>query len=122
MKDKFDKIVAALFIITVVWAASTYTVKGGIDAYKALNQGKTVDSFEVKRGEKSMTCISAWVGTQATLSCVPTQLLEVEVTYDQADFEAPAEEFEYPKCGGDTPPQDACWTEGGQLFPGYVLQ
>lgn len=90
MKDKASNIVSALFVIAVVWAAAVYIVKGSIDAYKALNQGKTVDSFEVKRGEKSMTCISAWVGTQATLSCVPTQLLEVEVTYDQADFEAPA--------------------------------
>lgn len=115
--------------ILLVACALLFTGSMGINMYKAVIATNSVESFEVERGDKSITCVTAWSGTQPTMSCLPTQWMEAEVVYDQADFQGsaneelvPANEYEYPVCGNGVPPQDACWTKNGNLFPGYVVQ
>lgn len=90
MKRKFEQVVEVAFFMTLFACAIVFVSKGATDIYKSLLQGNTVESFEVERGGKSLTCVTSWVATQATMSCLPTQWMEAEVVYDQADFEAPA--------------------------------
>lgn len=76
--------------ILLVACALLFTGSMTINMYKAVVATNSVESFEVERGDKSITCVTAWSGTQPTMSCLPTQWMEAEVVYDQADFEAPA--------------------------------
>lgn len=115
--------------ILLVACVLLFTGSMGINMYKAVIATNSVESFEVERGDKSITCVTAWSGTQPTMSCLPTQWMEAEVVYDQADFQGsaneelvPTNEYEYPVCGKQIPPHAACWTEKGNLYPGYVAQ
>lgn len=85
MKTKISKyLFPTLFLIMVL----QFIVMQSMNLYQSLQD--RVTSFEVDRGDASVTCVTAWAGAQATLSCLPSQWMEAEVVYDQADFEAPA--------------------------------
>lgn len=76
--------------ILVLACALLFTGSLAINMYKAVASKNTIESFEVARGDKSLTCVTAWAGTQPTMSCLPTQWMEAEVVYDQADFQGSA--------------------------------
>lgn len=129
MKAKFDKVMNYIFAIAILVSVISIGGKYTSDIYMSLKSTGSIESFEVERGGKSLTCVTSWVATQATMSCLPTQWMEAEVVYDQADFEGTAEEalvptneYEYPVCSKEVPPQGACWTKNGTLYPGYVVQ
>lgn len=90
MKAKFDKVMNYIFAIAILVSVISIGGKFTSDIYMSLKSTGSIESFEVERGQNSLTCVTAWVGTQATMSCLPTQWMEAEVVYDQADFEAPA--------------------------------
>lgn len=81
-----NRVIPVLMVAAVLVAI----VHMGLDVANSILKYGEVESFEVNRGDHSLTCVTAWAGTQATMSCLPTQWMEAEVTYDQADFEAPA--------------------------------
>lgn len=90
MKAKFDKVMNYIFAVAILVSVISIGAKYSTDMYQAISAGDTVETFEVTKGKNSLTCVSAWYGTQAVMNCLPTQWMEAEVVYDQADFEAPA--------------------------------
>lgn len=90
MKAALDKALNIVFPVAILVAVISIGGKFTSDIYMSLKSTGSIESFEVERGGKSLTCVTSWVATQATMSCLPTQWMEAEVVYDQADFEAPA--------------------------------
>jgi hypothetical protein len=84
MKTKVAKyLFPCVFMIMIL----QFIALQSMNLYQSLKD--EVTSFEVERGDNSITCVTAWAGGQATMSCLPSQWMEAEVVYDQADFEAP---------------------------------
>lgn len=90
MKATLDKAMNIAFAVAILVSVISIGGKYASDIFMSLKSTDSVESFEVERGGKSLTCVTSWVATQATMSCLPTQWMEAEVVYDQADFEAPA--------------------------------
>ena len=121
--ETIKKILNIALGVLLVAGVLLFTVSLGLNTYKALSTKGSIESFEVERGANSLTCVTAWVGTQPQMSCLPTQWMEAEVVYEEAEAQiVPEHDFQYPDCGEGVPPQDACWTKNGNLFPGYVVQ
>lgn len=121
--EKMSRIGNKALAVLLVVGICLFTLNLGINLYKATASTGTVESFEVARGDKSLTCVTSWAGTQATMSCLPTQWMEAEVSYSEVDPEPeliPEHEYDYPDCSDDLAPENACVTPSGAIWPGHI--